>query len=359
MHATPFAPFARRSGLTASLLFIATCALSFGAWAQTPPPSAPPSLPVEFTMKLATVAPDQTPWSELLKRYQKGVEAKSQGRIDVKVFLGGTLGDENEAALKCKRGQIQAVGASTGALASQVPELNVVELPFLFRTEKEADTVIDEVITPAMDEIFQQYGLVLGFWGENGFRQIGSSPKAVRSPADLEGMKVRSQESLVHLETWKALGASPVPIPTTEVPSALQAGTVDGFDQATLYAVAANWYKKVKYYTISNHIYQPAIITFNKAWFDGLPPDLQKIVIDEGRTLQVKGRAAVRSIGPDLLKIVENEGVQIVQLSDAERDVFENKTRGVRAILRKKQGAVTSGLLDKVEARLSALRGGK
>jgi TRAP-type C4-dicarboxylate transport system substrate-binding protein len=98
---------------------------------------------------------------------------------------------------------------------------------------------------------------------------------------------------------------------------------------------------------------------FNQAWFNGLPADLQKIVVEEGRALQAKGRAAVRKIGPDLLKIVETEGVQVVPLSAAEREVFEKKTIGVRAVLRQKQGAATVRVLDKVEARLRTLRGGQ
>src|SRR5262245_61153561 len=90
-----------------------------------------------YEMKLATVAPADTPWSELLTRYKKQVEEKSGKRIVVKVFLGGMLGDENESVLKCKRGQVQAVGSSTGAMATLVPELNVVELPYLFRNYAE------------------------------------------------------------------------------------------------------------------------------------------------------------------------------------------------------------------------------
>src|SRR5688572_14561818 len=92
-----------------------------------------------YTMKIATVAPDGTPWADLLKKYKKDVEKASEGRITVKLFLGGTLGDENESVLKCKRGQVEAVGASTGAIASQVPEVNVVEVPYLFRSAEEAD----------------------------------------------------------------------------------------------------------------------------------------------------------------------------------------------------------------------------
>ena len=104
--------------------------------------------------------------------------------------------------------------------------------------------------------------MILAFWSENGFRHFGTKDKPIKSPADLRGKKMRSQESFVHLEMWKAFGASAVPIATTEVLTALQTGTVDGFDQATLYAIAASWYKSIKFFTVSNHIYQPAIIAF-------------------------------------------------------------------------------------------------
>ena len=314
----------------------------------------------EFSIKLATVAPDNTPWSELLKRYKKRVETKAgKERIEVKLFLGGMLGDENETVTKCKRGQIQAVGASTGAMATAVPELNVVELPFLFRNASEADAVIDEVITPALDPTFRKYGLVLGFWSENGFRHFGTKDKFVKSPDDLKGRKMRSQESKVHTDMYEALGASPVPIPTTEALTALQTGTVDGFDQATLFTIAANWHKTVKFFTISNHIYQPAIIAFNKEWFDKLPADLQTILIEEGRLLQGKGRGFIRDILPGLNDILVKDGLQVHQLTDAERVKFEAATKSVRKKLGDRQGADTQALIKTVEAKLSALRGGK
>ena len=313
----------------------------------------------EFTIKIATVAPDNTPWSEMLKRYKKSVEEKSGGRIKVKVFLGGTLGDENSTVTKAIRGHIEAVGASTGALASQIPELNVVELPYLFRDYAEADFVIDNVLTKPMEEVFRSYGLVLGFWSENGYRHFGTKDKFVKAPGDLKGKKMRSQESPVHLEMYKAFGASPVPIATTEVLTALQTGTVDGFDQAILYAIAASWHKTIKFYTVSNHIYQPAIIAFNKQWFDKLPPDLQKILLDEGRAIQVKGRKNIRKIIPDLIEVLKAEKVQVYELNAAERAVFEKASMPVRGVFRKKHGKKASALLDAVEKGLADYRAGK
>jgi tripartite ATP-independent transporter DctP family solute receptor len=310
----------------------------------------------QYTLKIATVAPEKTPWHVLLEEYKKNVEAKSGGRIKVKLYLGGTKGDENETVLKCRRGEIQAVGASTGAIASQVPELNVVEIPFLFRTFKEADDVIDNVLTPQLEPIMRQYGFVLGFWSENGFRHFGTNDKFVKSPGDLKGKKMRSQESAVHLQMWKDFGASPVPVPTTETLTALQNKTVDGFDQALLFMIAASWHTTVKYVTLTSHIYQPAMIIFNKDWFDALPPDLQKLLIEEGRAIQVKGRKAVRALNVKLVQVLKDKKIEVYQISAAERDGFEKAALPGRDAFRKTMGKTAAKLLDDIEAYLKKTR---
>lgn len=307
------------------------------------------ALAEEFTLKIATVAPDKTPWSELLRKYKKAVEEKSGGRIKVKIFLSGTLGDENETVLKCKRGQIQGVAASTGAVASQVPEVEVVEVPFLFKSGEQADKIIDTVLDAPMRKVFLDAGFVLGFWSENGFRHFGSKDTPIKSPADLKGKKMRSQESKVHLEMWRALGASPVPVPTTEVLPALQNGTVDGFDQALLFTIAANWSSSIKHYTLSGHIYQPALIAFNKAWYDKLPPDLQTMLVEEGKTLQDFGRKKVRGIRDKLIALMESQGVTVHKLTPAEKAAFERAAAPGRKVWRGKAKASAVQMLDMVE----------
>jgi tripartite ATP-independent transporter DctP family solute receptor len=309
-----------------------------------------------YTLQIATVAPNDSPWADLLKKYKKDVEQESGGKIKVKLFLGGTLGDENETVLKCKRGQIEAVGASTGAIASQVPEVNVVEIPYLFRSADEADYIIDNVLTAELEKVFPKYGLVLGFWSENGFRHFGTKDKFVKKPADLKGKIMRSQESPVHLAMYRAWGASPNAIPTTEVLTALQNGTVDGFDQSTLYTVAASWYKSAKYFTVSAHIYQPAAIVFNQDWFNALPADLQKVVVEQGRKLQSPGRKGVRDMESELLEILKEEGIQVYTLTAAEREVFETAAASVRTDFRKTQGKTASAMLDLVEKALAKYR---
>ena len=160
-----------------------------------------------YELKIATVAPDRTPWADLLKDYKKAVETASKGRIKVRVFLGGTMGDENETVRMASRGQLQGVGASTGAVASLVEELAAIEIPFLFNNANEADYVLDKFLLAPMEEKFRAKGLVLGFWSENGFRHFGAG-FSIHHPADLKNKKMRSQESYVHIEMWKELKAA-------------------------------------------------------------------------------------------------------------------------------------------------------
>ncbi|MBK9036918.1 MAG: TRAP transporter substrate-binding protein [Myxococcales bacterium] len=312
-----------------------------------------------IVMKIATVAPDRTPWADLLKGYKKAVETKSGGRIKVRVFLGGTMGDENETVRMTSRGQLSGVGASTGAVASIVEELSAIEIPFLFANANEADYVLDKFLMAPMEEKFKAKGLVLGFWSENGFRHFGSDTP-ILEPGDLKNKKMRSQESYVHIEMWKQLQAAAQAIPTTEVTTALKTGSVSGFDQALLYMVAGAWHTSIKHLTLSAHIYQPAVITFNKAWFDKLPPDLQKIVIDEGRAIVRPGRTAIRKMNPKLVKIIEKAGVKIHTLTPAQRKAFVAATAGVRQKV-KDSSASTKAVVETIEAGIADFKakGGK
>lgn len=311
------------------------------------------------TLTIGTVAPADSPWSALLTQFKTEVEKKSAGQVKVKIMLGGVLGDENEMVTKCARGQVQGVGASTGAIASKVPEVNLIELPFLFKTVEEADQVIDKVLAPRLEKSFLNRGLVLGFWSENGYRMFATRDKPIKKPSDLKGLKMRSQESPVHLAMYRAFGASAVPVPTTEVLQALASGNVDGFDQAVLYAIAAGWHKSVKHFTLSQHIYQPAAIIYNKAWFDKLPKNLQTLLQTEGRAVQDKGRKAVRAIQPELLEILQYEKIETHSLTDSERKAFEEASKPVYEQFRKDMGAEASALLDLTIEELKKIRGGK
>ena len=309
-----------------------------------------------LTLKMATVAPDGTPWASALQEFKKKVEAGTAGRIVVKPFLGGVLGDENETVVACQRGQIQGVGASTGALASIVPELSVLELPYLFRNTAEADQVLDKVILSKVESLFSTRGLTLGFWSENGYRSFGTKFGFVRSPADLAGHKMRSQEQKVHLEMYRQFGASPVPIPVTEVLTSLQTGVIDGYDNTPLFAQAAQWTSATNYFTVTEHIYQPAAIAFNKAWFDALTPADQAVLISARTDLMPKSRREIRALTPILIENLSAMDIEVHALTAAERSSFDAPAKKARDTYMANASAGEKALYAQITAGLAEWR---
>ncbi|MDP2307231.1 MAG: TRAP transporter substrate-binding protein DctP [Pseudomonadota bacterium] len=310
------------------------------------------------TLKIATVAPEGTPWADGLNQLKAQVEKDSGGRVAVRTFLGGVLGDENETVQSVQRGQYQGVGASTGALASIVPELSVLELPYLFRSAEEADYVLDKVILTAVEKAFKDHGLILAFWSENGYRTFGSNWGPVKSPADLKGRKMRSQESEVHLQMYRSFGASPVPIPVTEVLTSMQTGVIDGWDNTPLFAFAAQWTSATKFVSLTNHIYQPAAIAYNKAWFESQPADLQAILLKARTGLAPQMRKEIRALNPILIQNLSEMKVTVYKPTATELAAFEAPAKVARDTYMAKATAGEKALLAQIVKGIDAYRAG-
>lgn len=308
--------------------------------------------------KLASVAPEGTPWADQLTRLKRRVESESGGRIKLQTFTGGALGDENGTAIECRAGTLQLWAGSTGALAELVPELALLELPYLFRDEAEADFVLDVVLLEELRAKLAERGFVLLFWAENGYRSFGTKFGPVRSAPALRGKRMRTQQSDAHVEMYRALGASPVPIAVTEVISALNTGVIDGFDNTPLFAQAASWYKGISTFTVTNHIYQPGVVVASKVWFDALPPDLQQTLLGDPVKEANDVRRAVRALTPLLLKNFENAGIEVVTPTAQEREALALATEPAHAAWLAGKGRTARPLVEKTKRALAARRAG-
>lgn len=298
-----------------------------GAAAVVPRPARAADAPI--TLKLATIAPEGTPWADQVTAFKAKVEGAAKGRLKIKAFLGAALGDENQTVAECRRGAIALWGGTTAALATSVPEISVLELPYLFSGVEEADKVLDGALMADLRARLAARGYILVLWSENGFRSFGTKWGPVKTPADLKGHKMRSQESLVHLETYRALGALPQPIAVTEVLPALQTGVVDGFDNTPLYTFAASWHLAIKHFTLSEHIYQPGVVLVAKKEYDKLPADLQKLLVSDMDEITRTGRTAVREMAPLLLENFTSAKIPVYKPSAAERAAFVKATASV------------------------------
>lgn len=303
-----------------------------------------------ITLKIATIAPEGTPWEKQLKALKKRYEDGSHGRIRVKLFFGGSLGGEKALVRRCAQGTIQMAGVSTGAASSLVPELNVLEMPYLFHDAAEADRILDGAVKPQMAKLLASKGFVFGLWAENGFRSMFTRDKAINTVADLRGLRMRSQETIAHLNMYRALGASPQPIDATNVLTSLQTNVVDGFDNTPIFAFATSWYQGAHHMTLTEHIYQPALILISKQFYDSLPRDLQQVVTDIPQSFVDEGRHGVRDLEPLLVKNLGRAGLTVHHLEPAARADFERVARTSWNGTLAKSGPGARALLRTIEA---------
>ena len=291
--------------------------------------------------KVGSVAPEGTPWAEWLDGVKNRMDKDTGGKLKLKVFLGGKLGGEKEMVEETRNGNLQMFGGSTGAVATWVPELNVLELPFLFASDAEADFVLDKT-RDRFSKLVEAKGFVMVMWAENGWHGYGVKGKCLEKVEDMKGLKMRSQESYVHIETYKAFGASPVEMAVPEVLGALQTGTVDGYSNTPLFSFATSWYNGITHYTYTKHIYQPGIMVLSKKWFDAQPEDLKKAMMV--RTDERSGIEGVRALSEPLLENFTAAGKIVCKLTpEATKgfaakvkpvwDVFAKKAPGNKAIL--------------------------
>jgi tripartite ATP-independent transporter DctP family solute receptor len=298
------------------------------------------------TAKVGSVAPEGTPWAEWIDSIKARMDKNTAGKLKLKVFLGGKLGGEKEMVEETKNGNLHLFGGSTGSLATFVPELNVLELPFIFTSDAEADFVLDK-IRPQVSKLLEAKGFVMVMWAENGWHGYGVKGKCVENVADMKGLKMRSQESYVHIETYKAFGASPVEMAVPEVLGALQTGTVDGYSNTPLFSFATSWYQGITHYTFTKHIYQPALMVVSKKWFDQQSDDIKKELLVASE--ETSGRAGVRALSEPLLENFTAAGKTVCKLTPEQTKAYSDKVKPVWDVFAKKAPG-NKAILDAVLA---------
>jgi TRAP-type C4-dicarboxylate transport system substrate-binding protein len=288
---------------------------------------ASPAHADEFKLKIASVAPPSTPWANLVQRIKKTFRKREPTGLKVKTYLGGALGGEKDLVQRCLTGGLGMIGVTSGALATVVPELNVLELPYMWTSEKQVDKALAGPLGEALKQAMERKGFVVYVWSENGFRHFATRDRFIHAPKDLKGLRMRAQPSYVHTSMYRALGATANPMPAPEVPGALSNKVVDGYDNSLLYAYATQWFSSIKYLTLSKHIYQPAIITFCKKSTDKMPAGMLAKLMDKPAKIEKAGRAMVRRGNRAALANHKSSGVQIETQRNAA--VFRRKTQVV------------------------------
>ncbi|WP_331376270.1 TRAP transporter substrate-binding protein [Sinorhizobium chiapasense] len=253
-----------------------------------------------------------------MEKFAELVNEKSGGKINVKLFPGGTLGGDVQTVSALQGGVIEMTVLNAGILASNVKEFGAVDLPFLFNSGEEADKVMDGPFGTGLMERLSDTGLVgLAYW-ELGFRNLTNNRHPVTKLEDIKGLKIRTIQSPIPVELFNSLGANAVPLPYTELYTALETGTVDGQENPAANILNAKFYEVQKYMTLTRHQYNPQIVLISKKFWDGLNDEeravLQQAAV-EARDFQ---RKVSREQDAAALEEIRKTGMEVSELSPEE-----------------------------------------
>jgi tripartite ATP-independent transporter DctP family solute receptor len=196
----------------------------------------------------------------------------------MKTFGSANLGSDEQMQSALVGGVQEMMVGSTAPLAGMVKEFGVFDLPFLFNSEKEADAVLDGPLGQDMLKKLEAKGIIgLVYW-ENGFRNMTNSKRPIARAEDLQGIKLRVMQNQIALGVFNTLGANAVPMPFSELFTALETRTVDGQENPITTIQSSKFYEVQPYLTITRHVYTPWVVLASKKWWDTLSPEEQKLI---------------------------------------------------------------------------------
>lgn len=277
----------------ATLAAVIGMALGFGAQAQDIQ---------ERTIKFGHLNNTDHPVSFGVKRFAELLAAKTGGKFKVQEYPSNTLGNELQQQSALQGGVQEMSAPSTSSLAGIVKEFGLVDFPFAVSTFEQADALLDGPLGKALIDKLPEKGLVaLGYW-DLGFRNVTNSRRPITKAEDLQGLKLRVIPNPVFLDSFKAFGANPVPMPFAELYGALESKAVDGQENPFAVILSNKFYEVNKYVSATNHVYAANILLVSKRFWDKLSPAEQKIMHEaaneaRGYQRQVSREAARKAVG--------------------------------------------------------------
>jgi tripartite ATP-independent transporter DctP family solute receptor len=298
-----------------------------------------------MTLKAADVHPAGYPTVVAVESMGKKLETATNGRIKMQMFPGSVLGGEKEMIEQTQVGAINILRTSLGPIGTVTPEVNVFNMPFVFRSIAHMRAVIDGPIgQELLDKVSASPNKLIGLaWMDGGSRSLYTK-KPVRKPEDLKGQKIRMMGNPLFVDTMNAMGGNGISMGYGEVFTALQTGVIDGAENNPPSLYTANHFKAgAKYYTQTNHLIIPEILVMSKVTWDKLSPADQALVKKFAREAQFEQRALWDAAVADYTAKLKADGVEFIEI---DTKPFYQATAPVRA----KYGADYADLMKRIEA---------
>lgn len=340
---TTSAPRIRRSFRTAALGGLAALFLcSAAATAQ------------QYTIKFATVAPDGSPWMNVMHEFDRQIRKESGGRLGFKIYPNNIQGDEKDVLRKIRLGQLQGAGITGVGMTTISPMLRILDSPFLFKSSDEVDAIHKE-FDGEFNKAFEENGFVNLGWAEVGFIYVFTNTP-VRTPDDMKNVRMWMWEGdPIARAAFEAMDLHPIPLSITDVLTSLQTKLIDGFYTSPLAAIALQWFPRAKYMLDAPLANATGAVVLSRKEFDKLPPDLREILVRNGTVYMKKLTQVSREENVKSIETLKKNGITVVEPpSPQARAMYDEIGSKARRLLAGK--LYSRELLDRVERSLAAYR---
>lgn len=287
------------------------------------------ALAAEFTMKIGSATSTRFAASGVMPIIKEALEQATYGRIEVKAFPSGQLGGEKDLIEKTQTGVIQATASSAPVAMTLNPKMGVVALPFVLNTRDKLNKFYQSDLGKEMLHCLEDKGLIgIDYipWGPTAYL----TTKPIRKYSDAAGIRFRVPNSPIWLDTFKAIGVTPVIIPFPDAYSSLQRGVTEGADNPPETLEAAKFYEVAKYYTKVTPFFSQTVFFVNKKWLNSLPGDLKDITVSVIKKSCALSREIEQYHQEKALKMMQEDyGVEVITLPDSELEKFREATKPV------------------------------
>ena len=332
---------------TMGVAMLAACGLSLMGAAQAEVRS--------MNLRWATANPAGHPIPMGGERFAKLVEEKSGGKMKVKVFPGGVLGSDPQLLSAVQGGTLDFAAMNSGILQGQIKEFAIVDFPFLFNNAQEVDAILDGAIGKELDAKLPEKGLVNLAYFDLGFRNLTNSRRPVNTADEIAGLKLRVVQSPIYVDTFNALGANAVPMPFTELYTAMEQRTIDG-QENPFTVIQANKFAEVqKYLTVTRHMYNPQSMLMSKKRWDSLNQEEKDIV----KAAATEAANYQRSLSRGAQEVALNELKQKMEVGELSPAELAKARTKLKPVLDKYSASVGDAFAKKVFAEIEKVRAGK
>ena len=323
-------------------------------------PSAMAETKYKSEYRMSLVLGTAFPWGKGGEIWANKVRERTEGRINIKLYPGTSLvqGDQTREFSAIRQGVIDMAVGSTINWSPQVKALNLFSLPFLFPDYAAVDAVVQGQVGQEIFKTIDKAGVLPLAWGENGYREISNSKKAITQPGDLKGMKVRVVGSPLFLDTFTALGANPTQMSWADAQPAMASGAVDGQENPIAVYMAAKLQSVgQKHMTLWGYMNDPLVFVVNKdVWASWTPADqaiVKQAALDAAKEQIAIARKGLVEPGKPLVKELEGLGVSVTDLNAQQRKVFADATKSVYT---KWKPQIGTNLVDMAEKAIAGSR---